>query len=187
MCFPAPVLHNYPGRVADKSTEERNSFNALSRQSVHIAYCSSADLCAKSPVGAVMDESVAERGAHSAAYCLTATVSIWLRLFLPRGASDRWATRGSFPRTAPDALPQRQSRTASQTSRGKTAQVVPTSRCLPSGKAHAQGCDPNHLLTSRTKESTGGETPTLCPFHSLSNLMPSSGPHLELNKQWRGC
>lgn len=83
MCFPAAALHNYPGRVMDKSTVESNSFNTLSLQiSGQRAHCSSADLCVKSPVGAVM-----EGGAHSTAYCLTATVSIWLRahsrLFLP--------------------------------------------------------------------------------------------------------
>lgn len=66
----------------------------------------SADLCLNSPLGVVTDHSVAEGGAHSSGYCLTATVSIWLgprraAPLLPRGRSDRWATWGSLPDTLP--------------------------------------------------------------------------------------
>lgn len=118
-CFTAPVLHNHQGKVMGKKETLYNAINFTHYdcKSQEFAYCSSADLCVKSPVGAVMDESVVEGGAHSTAYCLTATVSIWLRahsrLFLPWGASERWATRGSFPHTVPDALPQRRNKTIS--------------------------------------------------------------------------
>lgn len=88
------------GEWWSKTPKNRNHWTDYlhkSQDSVHIV--GSADLCLKSPVGAVVDESVAAGGAHSSAYCLTATASIWQCLWqasplLPRGASDRWATRG---------------------------------------------------------------------------------------------
>lgn len=75
-----------------KQQQHRNYFTDYhfkSQDSLHIV--GSADL---SPVGVVTDHSVAEGGAHSSGYCLTATVSIWLGLrqaapLLPRGRSDR--------------------------------------------------------------------------------------------------